>query len=194
MNAMKNKQVAAKRNSATAPVDIADWLERFVPDTSEMRAVAAEEAAKYQLAVALSEARKKAGLTQTQLAKKMGVPQSLISRWEHINHNHTLETLLKLCEATDAKLVIGLEVADHFLPVTAAAECCVILPEEACETLKERASRATRSVRSELTALLMPQQPSLLHRPYAGEMRLLPRQVKNSTTDPTNLTVNINAA
>ena len=194
MNAMKNKQVAAKRNSATSPVDIADWLKRFVPDTSEMRAIEAEENAKYQLAVALSEARKAAGLTQTQLAKKMGVPQSLISRWEHINHNHTLETLLKLCEATDAKLVIGLEVADHFLPVTVAAECCVILSEEACETLKERASRAKRTARIELTAMLMPQQPSLLHRSYASEMRLLPRQTEHSTPDPMNSMVKVNAA
>jgi transcriptional regulator with XRE-family HTH domain len=189
---MKNKRVTAKKNSSTVPVDIADWLERFVPDTSEMRAIATEEAAKYQLAVALSEARKKAGLTQTQLAEKMGVPQSLISRWEHINHNHTLETLLKLCEATDAKLVIGLEVADHFLPVT--AECCMILPEEACETLKERASRAKRTARSELTAMLMPQQPSLLHRSYASEMRLLPRQTEHSTPDPMNSMVKVNAA
>jgi transcriptional regulator with XRE-family HTH domain len=160
-----------KKTEKTKPLGVLEWLDSIIPDTAEMRAIEAEEVAKYNLAVALSSARAAAGYTQTQLGAKMDVPQSLISRWEHVNHNHTLETLLKLCEATGAKLVMGLEVNGEILPVTPAAECCVVLPEEACEVLKVRAERGKRTVKDELSALLIPYQPSLLSRPYA--MRLI---------------------
>jgi transcriptional regulator with XRE-family HTH domain len=137
-----------------------------------MRAIEAEELAKYKLAVALSNAREAAGLTQDQLAKKLGVPQSLISRWEHINHNHTLETLLKLCNATDARLVLGLEIKGELIPVTPAAVDCVTLPRRTSSALKARAARSERSVRDELTALFAPRK-TMDTKPYDLESGII---------------------
>jgi DNA-binding transcriptional regulator YiaG len=71
---------------------------------------------KYHLATALIQAREAAGHSQSSLAQ-LGVQQSLVSKWEHINHNHALETLLNLSRATGAKLVLGLEVDGKLIPV-----------------------------------------------------------------------------
>ncbi len=119
---MKNKKISKVQASVTSPVDLAKWMKDLIPDTPEMQAIANEEAVKYCLVVALAKARKTVGYTQAQLAKKMGVKQSLISRWENVNQNHTLETLLRLCNAVNAELVIGLKTTDEFIPITAARE------------------------------------------------------------------------
>jgi transcriptional regulator with XRE-family HTH domain len=119
---MKNMKTKANKLPATVSVDLAKWMKDLIPDTPEMQAIANEEAVRYCLVVALAKARKAAGYTQAQLAKKMGVKQSLISRWENVNQNHTLETLLQLCSAVNAELVMGIKTADEFIPITSATE------------------------------------------------------------------------
>lgn len=47
----------------------------------------------------IAAARKAAGLTQTQLAKKLGVPQSQISRIERNPDRTTVRTLKKIAKA-----------------------------------------------------------------------------------------------
>ena len=54
------------------------------------------------------EARIKNGVTQNQLAKKMGTKQSAISRLESGNANPSLNFLKKLVEALDSRLEIRL--------------------------------------------------------------------------------------
>lgn len=52
--------------------------------------------------------RIKAGLTQTQLAKKLGTKQSAISRLEQGSANPSLALLVKLSKALNAKLKISI--------------------------------------------------------------------------------------
>ena len=125
---MKNKKTIKAQTPATSPVDLDKWIDEMIPKTPEMQAIATEESIKYHLVVALAKARKAAGYTQAQLAKKMGVKQSLISRWENVNQNHTLETLLQLCNAVNAELVMGLRTADEFIPITSAEHHVSINP------------------------------------------------------------------
>ena len=47
----------------------------------------------------LKEARKTAGLTQTELAEKIGCTQKDVSRWENGKHNPSLEIAEKLARA-----------------------------------------------------------------------------------------------
>ena len=124
---MTRKATQGKAN--TEPLDVLAWLETTLPDTPEMQAIELEERTKFNLASALIRAREAAGHTQTTLATEIGVRQSLISKWENINHNHTLETLLALCQATGANLVLGLEVQGELVPVTSAAERCILTAE-----------------------------------------------------------------
>lgn len=61
---------------------------------------------KYRLISQLIGIRLKKGLTQGELAKKLGTKQSAIARLESGNYNPTLEFLQKTAEALGAKLVI----------------------------------------------------------------------------------------
>ena len=48
---------------------------------------------------AIAEARKKAGMTQVELAKAIGVTQSQIANWESGWRNPKLEALMKIAKA-----------------------------------------------------------------------------------------------
>ena len=63
----------------------------------------------FALARAVIEARKAAGLTQLELAQKMGTTQPVVARLEAGNARPSLRTLERLAEATGSKLVIALQ-------------------------------------------------------------------------------------
>lgn len=64
----------------------------------------------YELAKSLIQQRLKKKMTQADVAKKTGMPQSTISRIEGLTHGlPKLLTLKKIADALDAKLVIRLE-------------------------------------------------------------------------------------
>ena len=60
----------------------------------------------YRVISQLIEARLRKGVTQEQLAKKVGTKQSAIARLESGNANPSLEFLEKVTKAVDSKLVI----------------------------------------------------------------------------------------
>jgi predicted transcriptional regulator len=64
----------------------------------------------YELAKSIMEQRQRKKMTQEQVAKKAGMPQSTISRIEGLTHGlPKLSTLKKIADALDAKVVIRLE-------------------------------------------------------------------------------------
>ena len=64
----------------------------------------------YELAKSIIEQRQRKKMTQEQVAKKAGMPQSTISRIEGLTHGlPKLSTLKKIAEALDARVVIKLE-------------------------------------------------------------------------------------
>ncbi|OBS63330.1 hypothetical protein AX758_07400 [Enterococcus mundtii] len=67
------------------------------------------EEAKLNVALKLAELRKSAGLTQKQLAQKIGKPQSTISRVETGEMNPSIELVIELAQGLDKKLVINFE-------------------------------------------------------------------------------------
>ncbi len=66
----------------------------------EFRAIYEEEAAKKELWLQLVEARQAAGLTQTEMAKRLGVSQAQVARIEKRGYDaYTLNTLRRYVEA-----------------------------------------------------------------------------------------------
>jgi ribosome-binding protein aMBF1 (putative translation factor) len=63
----------------------------------------------FALAAALVEARVHAGLTQAQLAARMGTSQTAIARLESVRGNPSLNTLRRFAEATETRLNISFE-------------------------------------------------------------------------------------
>lgn len=63
----------------------------------------------FDLARAVIAARKRAGLTQTELAARMGTTQPAVTRMESGRVQPSLRTLRRLADATGSKLTIRLE-------------------------------------------------------------------------------------
>ena len=64
----------------------------------------------FQVLEAMIKAREKSGITQAELARRMGTKQSVISRLESGAFSKaTLETIKKIADALDMRLVIKLQ-------------------------------------------------------------------------------------
>jgi len=89
------------RNKAATPGEVAyqNWRDEFLADP-QRRAIYAEEAAKSELWLQLVTARQKAGLTQADMAKRLGVSQSQVARIEKRGYDaYTLNTLRRYVAA-----------------------------------------------------------------------------------------------
>ncbi|ARV63284.1 hypothetical protein BZZ01_28470 [Nostocales cyanobacterium HT-58-2] len=83
------------------------FLDAIVPDTAETRRVEQQEFFRLALTQAMREIRKKAGLTQEQVAERLGVEQSWVSQLESVNHDHTFESVIAYLDALGAKLELS---------------------------------------------------------------------------------------
>lgn len=84
-----------------------DYLEKQLKDPEFRKEYEALEP-EYQLAKSIIELRFKRGITQKELAERIGTKQSGISRLESVNtrSNPSLSLLERVAEALDAKLVV----------------------------------------------------------------------------------------
>jgi DNA-binding XRE family transcriptional regulator len=94
------------------------WAEQFADP--EFRAVYQEEAAKKELWLQLVEARQAAGLTQEQMAQRLGVSQSQVAKIEKRGYeSYTLTTLRRYVQALGRDF--ALEVTIRHVPVAETA-------------------------------------------------------------------------
>jgi DNA-binding XRE family transcriptional regulator len=84
--------------------DALEFFGNLTPDTPETRCVGKQAWASLLLTEEMRKARKKAGLTQEQVAEKLGVTQGWVSRLEHADHDHTLESVVAYFDALGADL------------------------------------------------------------------------------------------
>lgn len=89
------------------PIKTLDNILEKDRNNPEFLEVYLEEKAKLENAVAVLKAREAAGLTQRDLAKKSGVPQSTIARIEK-GANTSLSTMCKIAFALDKQVKISL--------------------------------------------------------------------------------------
>ena len=94
------------------------WRDALLADP-EARQLYAEEAAKAELWLQLVEARQAAGLTQQQVADRMGVSQAQIARIEKRGYDaYTLRTLKRFLEALGDEFTLEIAVRHHKPPFT----------------------------------------------------------------------------
>ena len=83
---------------------------RIGAESAKFRRVYDDELGRLRLAHRITELREKCGLTQAQLADKVGTTQAGISRLENPNYrNYSLTTLEKVAAALGARLRVELE-------------------------------------------------------------------------------------
>lgn len=82
----------------------------------------------------IRQARRTAGLTQAELAQRLGTTQSVVARWESGSVSPSFETLRKVARASGLDLVVSLKKADdHDLGL--ALHNLRLSPEERLEQL-----------------------------------------------------------
>ena len=86
----------------------------LITDTPETRRAGKKEALRIMLTDAMRRARKQAGLTQAQLADRLGdgVSQSWVSKLESANYDHQIESVLDYLSALEAELGITIFTKD----------------------------------------------------------------------------------
>lgn len=84
-------------------------LKKRVENNRRLKPLVEEERVNLQAALAIREARKKAGLTQAQLAGEIGTTQSVIARLENADYRgHTLRVVEAIAAALGRRVEIRL--------------------------------------------------------------------------------------
>jgi predicted transcriptional regulator len=87
---------------------ITEMHQRWMKESRYRKAYEALED-EFAVARAVIAARSRAGLTQTELARKMGTTQPVVARMESGRIQPSLRTLQRLAQATGSKLMIRFE-------------------------------------------------------------------------------------
>lgn len=88
------------------------WLQQKVSDEPEVILAGKLEYLRLYLTDAMREIRNKAGLTQAQLAEKLGVQQAAVSKLESALKEHELESVLHYLHALGADLLVAVKQGD----------------------------------------------------------------------------------
>jgi transcriptional regulator with XRE-family HTH domain len=87
-------------------------INNFIGEDEELREMVRQEVLNAEIGQLIYDARTKAGLTQKQLANRLGTTQSVISRLESADYEgHSLSMLRRIAEALGQKLELRLSAA-----------------------------------------------------------------------------------
>lgn len=107
----------SKSNASAVGTPVSEARQRRAGRSAEYRA-AHERLAPYEaIARFVIQRRAELGLTQEQLAERMGTSHSAISRIESGQHQTSVATLQRLAEALDVRFVMGFESGPPERPV-----------------------------------------------------------------------------
>jgi len=102
---MKKKATSGRKTR-----DAMRIIDRLIGDDPARRAGIADARLNLEVAQVVYDARKQAGLTQVQLARRLGTTQSVISRLEDSDYGaHSLSMLRRIARALDLYVHITLE-------------------------------------------------------------------------------------
>lgn len=96
-----------ERKTKKRTSDALELLDKLTGNNPEMADLLEQEQANLDIARRIYELRTKAGLSQAQLAKKVGTTQSVISRLEDADYDgHSLAMLRRIASALEKRLEI----------------------------------------------------------------------------------------
>ncbi len=96
-----------ERKTKKRTSDALELLDKLTGNNPEMADLLEQEQANLEIARRIYELRTKAGLSQAQLAKKVGTTQSVISRLEDADYDgHSLAMLRRIASALEKRLEI----------------------------------------------------------------------------------------
>jgi len=120
------------------------WLQQKVSDDPEVVLAGKLEYLRLYLTDAMREIRNKAGLTQAQLAEKLGVKQAAVSKLESALKEHELESVLHYLQALGADLLVAVKQGDDLYQ---ASDNDGVLLVDVPDVVFQKALAANMSVR-----------------------------------------------
>ncbi|RCJ17554.1 transcriptional regulator [Nostoc sp. ATCC 43529] len=120
------------------------WLQQKVSDDPEVILAGKLEYLRLYLTDAMREIRNKAGLTQAQLAEKLGVKQAAVSKLESALKEHELESVLHYLHALGADLLVAVKQGDDLYQ---ASDNDGVLLVDVPDVVFQKALAANMSVR-----------------------------------------------
>jgi len=106
---------------AVHPGDAVDHLRRLVGDDPEVALLLAQERLRVRVTDGMQQARQLRGLTQVELAERMGISQGRVSRLESVHHDRRLDSLAAYLHAVGAELLMAFKVGDQLIQVVRPA-------------------------------------------------------------------------
>jgi ribosome-binding protein aMBF1 (putative translation factor) len=106
---IRNEPSLEARRSRPRPRTATEILDQITGDDEDLRQLVAQATVSAELAEMLYEARTRAGLTQRELARRLGIRQPLISRLEEGEYTgHSWATLQRIATALGCRLELRL--------------------------------------------------------------------------------------
>jgi transcriptional regulator with XRE-family HTH domain len=127
------------------------WLEQPISDDSEVILAGKIEYLRLYLTDAMRETRNKAGLTQAQLAEKLGVQQAAVSKLESALKEHELESVLHYLHTLGADLLVAVKQGDNLYQ---ASDNDGVLLVDVPDLVAQEALAANMSVREYVRAAI----------------------------------------
>ena len=106
--------------------DAVDHLERLLGDDPEVALLLAQERLRVRVTDGMQQARQLRGLTQVELAERMGISQGRVSRLESVHHDRRLDSLAAHLHAVGAELLMAFKVGDQLIQVARPAGSQVV--------------------------------------------------------------------
>lgn len=128
-----------------------NWLKTKVSDEPEVILAGKLEHLRLYLTDAMRELREKAGLTQAQLAEKLGVQQAAVSKLESALKEHKMESVIEYLHALDADLLVAVKKGDELYHVS-DNDCMVLV--DVPEKVTQQAEAAGMSLREYILAAI----------------------------------------
>lgn len=101
--------------------DAIDHLRRLVGDDPEVALLLAQERLRVRVTDGMRRARQVRGLSQADLAERMGISQGRVSRLESVHHDRRLDSLAAHLHAVGAELLMAFKVGDQLIQVVRPA-------------------------------------------------------------------------
>jgi len=106
--------------------DAVDHLERLLGDDPEVAMLLAQERLRVRVTDGMQQARQLRGLTQAELAERMGISQGRVSRLESVHYDRRLDSLAAYLHAVGAELLMAIKVGDQLIQVARPARVQVL--------------------------------------------------------------------